>query len=427
MKTYLYPSPSELDDLLQRPASDGAQLTDLVREIFGEVQARGDEALRDYTERFEGYCPEDLEVSAEEIRRAADEVPQSLQEALEQAAGNIRTFHAAQLRDEAVVETAPGVRCWREARPLDRVGLYIPGGTAPLFSTVLMLAIPASLAGCREVVLCTPAGRDGRVAPAILYAAATAGVHRIFRVGGAQAVAAMALGTESVPRADKIFGPGNRYVTAAKLWAQQLGTAIDMPAGPSEVLVLADDTARPAFVAADLLSQAEHGSDSQVILVTWSEALAEAVEQEALRQLERLPRRDIAAQALEHARILVVRDAGEGVAVSNLYAPEHLIVATEDPRALLPQIRHAGSVFLGHYTPESAGDYASGTNHTLPTGGFARIYGGVSVDDYLKKMTVQQITPAGLRGLATTITTMARAEGLEAHARAVEAREGMIE
>ena len=422
MKTYLYPSASDLDDLLRRPVFDRRDMEELIREIFGEVQARGDEALRDYAERFDGHRPEILEVSREEIRRAADEVPQSLREALEQAAGNIRRFHAAQLRDEPVVETSPGVRCWREARPLERVGLYIPGGTAPLFSTVLMLAIPAVLAGCREVVLCTPAGRDGRVAPAILHAAAMAGVHRIFRVGGAQAVAAMALGTESVPRTDKIFGPGNRYVTAAKLWAQQLGTAIDMPAGPSEVLVLADDTARPAYVTADLLSQAEHGPDSQVILVTWSETLAEAVEQETLRQLERLPRRDIAAEALEHARILVVRDAGEGVAVSNRYAPEHLIVATEEPGALLPQIRHAGSVFLGHHTPESAGDYASGTNHTLPTGGYARIYGGVSVDDYLKKMTVQQITPAGLRALAPSITTMARAEGLEAHARAVEVR-----
>ncbi len=422
MKTHFYPSESELATLLARPSQDPGRLEKLMQEIFTAVAVGGDEALRDYTARFDGFRPAALEVTREEVLRAVEGVPAALREALDQAAGNIRRFHAAQLSEEPVVETVPGVRCWRESRPLDRVGLYIPGGTAPLVSTVLMLAVPAALAGCREVILCTPAGRDGQVAPAILCAAHLAGVHRIFRVGGAQAVAAMALGTESIPRVDKIFGPGNRYVTAAKLWAQQRGTAIDMPAGPSEVLVLADDSARPAFVAADLLSQAEHGSDSQVILVTWSEKLAAAVEQETLRQLDLLPRRDIAGRALEHARIIVVRDACEGVAVSNRYAPEHLIVATERPEELLPEIKHAGSVFLGHYTPESAGDYASGTNHTLPTGGYARTYGGVSVEDYLKKITVQQITPQGLQHLAPVITTLAEEEGLEGHAQAVRIR-----
>ncbi len=422
MNIYKYPDALLLESLLRRPVPAGEDLTALVAEVFAAVAAEGDAAVRAYARRFEGQAPARLEVSPEEVEAAAAAVPPALREALERAAANIRRFHEGQLQREEAVETAPGVRCWREVRPLERVGLYIPGGTAPLFSTVLMLAVPAALAGCDEVVLCTPPGAGGTVHPAILYAARLGGVHRLFRAGGIQAVAAMALGTATIPRVDKIFGPGNRYVTAAKQYALQHGTAIDMPAGPSEVLVLADDTARPAWVAADLLSQAEHGPDSQVILVTWSEALAAAVAEETPRQLASLPRRDIAAQALDHARIIVARDAQEAVAVSNRYAPEHLIVATADPRSLLPAIRHAGSVFLGHHTPESAGDYASGTNHTLPTAGYARTYGGVSVEDYVKKMTVQEITAEGLRQLAPVITTMARAENLEAHARAVEIR-----
>ncbi len=422
MKIHKYPEGSHLDELLARPVVDGEAPDVLVAGIFDEVASRGDEAVRDYTRRYDGYDPQPLEVPVAEVERAAGQVPAALREALREAATAIRRFHEVQLHDEEVVETRPGVRCWRERRPLERVGLYIPGGSAPLVSTVLMLAIPATLAGCEEIILCTPAGRDGRVSPAILHAAALTGVHRLFRVGGAQAVAAMALGTAGIPRVDKIFGPGNRYVTAAKQYAQRRGTAIDMPAGPSEVLVVADESARPSYVAADLLSQAEHGPDSQVLLVTWSERLAAAVAAETERQLATLPRRDIAARALDHARILVVRDVREAVAVSNRYAPEHLILATARPETLLPAIRHAGSVFLGHHTPESAGDYASGTNHTLPTGGFARSYSGLSVDDYMKKMTVQAVTAAGLRGLAPVITTLARAEGLEAHARAVTVR-----
>ncbi len=422
MKIYKYPDESQLLTLLQRPEPASEDLSALVAEVFEAVALHGDAAVREYARRYEGRDPGILEVDPEETEAAAAAVPPALREALQTAAANIRRFHEVQLPQEPVTETAPGVRCWREVLPLERVGLYIPGGTAPLFSTVLMLALPAAIAGCDEVVLCTPAGAGGTVHPAILYAARLSGVHRLFRVGGIQAVAALALGTETLPRVDKIFGPGNRYVTAAKQYAQQRGTAIDMPAGPSEVLVLADDSARPAWVAADLLAQAEHGPDSQVILVTWSETLAVQVAEETTRQLASLPRRDIAAQALGHASIIVVKSAEEGTAVSNRYAPEHLIIATERPEELLPKIRHAGSVFLGHHTPESAGDYASGTNHTLPTAGYARIYGGVSLEDYVKKMTVQQITPEGLQQLGPVITTMAEAEGLEAHAEAVRRR-----
>ncbi len=423
MKKYLYPEKEQWDTILERPAPEQESLEEMVREVFGRLRQEGDAALRDYTRRFDGFVTEKLEVSAAEITEAGQQVSPELQEAIALAAANIRTFHAAQRHDEPPVETMPGVTCRRVSRPIDRVGLYIPGGTAPLFSTVLMLAVPAVIAGSREIILCTPGGREGRVAPEILYAAAVSGVHRIFRVGGAQAIAAMALGTETIPKVDKIFGPGNRYVTAAKQWAQQQGTAIDIPAGPSEVLVMADDTARPAWVAADLLSQAEHGPDSQVVLVTWSERLAAATEKEVSRQLETLPRKEIARQSLEHGRIILCRDEKEATEISDRYAPEHLILAVEEPERMLQEIRHAGSVFLGHYTPESAGDYASGTNHTLPTAGYARVYGGVSLDSYLKKMTVQEITPAGLEKIGPAIMTMAAAEGLEGHRRVVEVRQ----
>ncbi len=422
METYRYPDKAKWKELLRRPELEQTQLETLVREIFERIEKEGDKAVREYTARYDGFVTESMEVSREEIRAAGLKIPEPLKKAMKLAAGNIRRFHENQLIRESGVETMPGVTCWRENRAIETVGLYIPGGTAPLFSTVLMLAVPASIAGCRNIVLCTPGGREGRVASEILYAANLAGVHKVFCAGGIQAIAAMALGTESVPKVEKIFGPGNQYVVAAKQWAQQTGTPIDIPAGPSEMLVIADETARPAWVAADLLSQAEHGTDSQVILVTWIEKLREGVKQEITRQLEILPREEIARKSLENGKIIVCRDAKEATEISNFYAPEHLILAVKDPDRMLKNIRHAGSVFLGHYTPESAGDYASGTNHTLPTNGYARVYGGVSLDSYLKKMTVQKITPEGLQRIGPVIQIMAAAEKLEGHRRAVNIR-----
>ncbi|HHJ11209.1 MAG TPA: histidinol dehydrogenase [Bacteroidetes bacterium] len=422
METFFYPDETAWPDILRRPEMDQENLGALVRDIFNRIRLEGDKALLDYTERYDGYTPERLEISREEMEEALAKASVPLKNAMDTAMDNIRKFHKAQQGIEPVVETTPGVTCWRESRPIDSVGLYIPGGTAPLFSSVLMLAVPAAIAGCREVILCSPGDEKGKIAPEILYAAGLAGVQRIFRIGGAQAIAAMALGTETVPRVDKIFGPGNQYVTAAKQWAQQTGTAIDIPAGPSEVLVIADDSARPAWVAADLLSQAEHGPDSQVVLVTWSEKLAAEVEKAVKQQLKGLPRREIASRSLQHGKIILCRDDREAVKISNIYAPEHLILSVMQPEKMLRGIRHAGSVFLGHYTPESAGDYASGTNHTLPTNGYARVFGGVSLDSYLKKMTVQKITPEGLNNIGPAIMTMAEAEGLAGHAEAVRKR-----
>ncbi|WP_223649716.1 histidinol dehydrogenase [Hymenobacter psoromatis] len=427
MQIFHNPARAQWPALQQRPLA-GSNDAILARagEIFDDVARRGDDALRDYAAQLDGVpALVDLRVSAGELAAGAAQVPAELQAAIRQAIKNITTFHAAQQPPavEAEVETMPGVRCWRRSVAVPRVGLYVPGGSAPLFSTLLMLGIPAKLAGCREIVLCTPPGRgDGRIAPAILFAAQELGLTTIVKAGGAQAVAALTVGTASVPAVDKIFGPGNRYVTAAKQLAAQRGVAIDMPAGPSEVLVIADASANPAFVAADLLSQAEHGPDSQVILLTDSEVLLNGVVTELERQLPLLPRAEIARQALTESRGLLLPDMATMLEFSNEYAPEHLILAVAAPEELAAAIYNAGSVFMGHLTPEAVGDYASGTNHTLPTGGYARAYSGVSLDSFYKKITFQQLAPAGLLALAPVVEPMAQAEGLHAHAHAVALR-----
>ena len=427
MQIFHNPARTQWPALQQRPlAGSNAAILARAGEIFDDVAQRGDEALRHYAAQFDGV-PElaDLRVSAEELAAGAAQVPAELQYAIRQAIKNITAFHTAQRPPavEAEVETMPGVRCWRRSVAVPRVGLYVPGGSAPLFSTLLMLGIPAKLAGCREIVLCTPPGRgDGRVAPAILFAAQELGLTTLIKAGGAQAVAALTVGTASVPAVDKIFGPGNRYVTAAKQLAAQRGVAIDMPAGPSEVLVIADASANPVFVAADLLSQAEHGPDSQVVLLTDSEAILNDVVTELERQLPLLPRAEIARQALTESRGLLLPDMATMLEFSNQYAPEHLILAVAAPEELAADIYNAGSVFMGYLTPEAVGDYASGTNHTLPTGGYARAYSGVSLDSFYKKITFQQLTPVGLLALAPVVEPMAAAEGLHAHAYAVALR-----
>jgi len=431
MQIFHNPARSQWPALQQRPlAGSNAAILARAGEIFDDVARRGDAALRDYAAQLDGVpALADLRVSAEEQAAGAAQVPAELQAAIRQAIQNITTFHAAQRPPvvEAEVETMPGVHCWRRSVAVPRVGLYVPGGSAPLFSTLLMLGIPAQLAGCREIVLCTPPGRgDGRIAPAILFAAQELGLTTIIKAGGAQAVAALTVGTASVPAVDKIFGPGNRYVTAAKQLAAQRGVAIDMPAGPSEVLVIADASANPAFVAADLLSQAEHGPDSQVVLLTDSETLLNGVVTELERQLPALPRAEIARQALAESRGLLLPDVATMLEFSNQYAPEHLILAVAAPEALAADIYNAGSVFMGHLTPEAVGDYASGTNHTLPTGGYARAYSGVSLDSFYKKITFQQLAPAGLLALAPVVEPMAQAEGLHAHAHAVALRRNYL-
>ncbi len=427
MQIFHNPARAEWPALQQRPlAESNAAVLTRAGGIFDAVARRGDEALRDYAAQFDGVpALTNLRVSAQELAEGAAQVPAELQAAIRQAIQNITTFHAAQrpAAVEAEVETMPGVRCWRRSVAVPRVGLYVPGGSAPLFSTLLMLGIPAKLAGCREIVLCTPPGRGaGRIAPAILFAAQELGLTTIIKAGGAQAIAALTVGTASVPAVDKIFGPGNRYVTAAKQLAAQRGVAIDMPAGPSEVLVIADASANPAFVAADLLSQAEHGPDSQVVLLTDSETMLNQVVTELERQLPLLPRAEIARQALIESRGLLLPDVATMLEFSNQYAPEHLILAVAAPETLAADIYNAGSVFMGHLTPEAVGDYASGTNHTLPTGGYARAYSGVSLDSFYKKITFQQLAPAGLLALAPVVEPMAAAEGLHAHAHAVALR-----
>lgn len=396
---------------------DLAEVERRVAPVLARVKAEGDAALRDFTRQFDGLDLDRPDVPAEVLEVAGRQLSDDLKTAIRTAHANIRRFHEAQRQLPEKIETMPGVTCWRRSVGIERVGIYIPGGTAPLFSTVLMLAIPAQLAGCREVVLCSPSQH-----PAILYAAHLCGVTRVFRLGGAQAIAALAYGTESVPRVDKIFGPGNQYVTAAKMLVAKEGVAIDMPAGPSEVAVYADDSAHPAFVAADLLSQAEHGADSQVLLVSTSEALIDAVQAELQRQVADLPRAEFARQALENSKAVLVETEATALDLLNAYAAEHLILAVENAEAVSEKITNAGSIFLGHYTPESAGDYASGTNHTLPTNGFARAYSGVSLDSFVKKITVQHLTRAGLERLGPTIEAMAAAESLEAHRRAVSIR-----
>ena len=424
MQFYSYPELSAWPALLQRPATaEAPQVAARVRALFEQVRTGGDAALLDLAIELDKAALTSLVVSEAEFAAAAAQVPAGLQAAIRQAKANIEAFHAAQREPELRVETMPGVVCSRRAVPVQRVGLYVPGGTAPLFSTLLMLGVPARLAGCPEVVVCTPPQSDGSVSPVILFVAQLLGIEKVVKAGGAQAIAALAMGTASVPAVDKIFGPGNRYVTAAKqLAAGEFGVAIDMPAGPSEVLVIADASANPAFVAADLLSQAEHGPDSQVIVLSDSREVLEQVQVEITRQLATLPRRDVAAKALETSRAILLPDAAAMLAFSNQYAPEHLILATDNAETLATQVTNAGSVFLGHLTPEAVGDYASGTNHTLPTSGYARQYSGVSLDSFIKKITFQRLTAAGLRGIGPVVEIMAEAEGLAAHARAVSVR-----
>jgi histidinol dehydrogenase len=422
MKSYLYPPKHDWKNLMQRPVKDLNQLSGIVEQVFEEIRSEGDSALIKYTREFDKVILDSVQLDNEALSSASGLVSEPLQEAIRLAARNIETFHASQAETEQVIETSSGVFCWRESRPIERVGIYIPGGTAPLFSTVLMLAIPARLAGCREIVLCTPPGRNGQVDPVILFAAHLTGITSVFRLGGMQAIGAMCFGTESVPRVDKIFGPGNQYVTAAKQIAQNYGVAIDMPAGPSEVLIIADKTAVPAFVAADLVSQAEHGGDSQVILLSNNKEMIGQSLRELERQLRKLPRKDFAAQALSNSKAILLNSLEECIVFSNQYAPEHLIIATHDARSLARQVDSAGSVFLGNFSCESAGDYASGTNHTLPTNGYARNYSGVSLDSFVKKITFQEITPEGIRNIGPAIERMAEAEQLFAHKNAVTLR-----
>lgn len=422
MKQIEYPDKSQWAELLKRPSLNVESLFDTVRTILDRVKTEGDRAVLAYEEQFDNVKLSALAVTGEEMREAETLISEELKNAIRLAKQNIETFHAAQRFTGKRVETQPGVTCWQKAVPIERVGLYIPGGTAPLFSTVLMLAVPAKIAGCNKIVLCTPPGRDGKVHPAVLFAAQVAGVDCIFKAGGVQAVGAMAYGTESIPRVYKIFGPGNQYVTAAKQLVSLRDVAIDMPAGPSEVEVLADETANPVFVAADLLSQAEHGVDSQAILVTTSPTLCQAVQQEVERQLALLPRKEIAARSLANSKLIVARDMEEAIELTNAYAPEHLIIQTADYARVAERVTNAGSVFLGPYATESAGDYASGTNHTLPTNGYARAYSGVSLDSFIRKITFQEITREGLHRIGPAIETMAANEQLDAHKNAVTVR-----
>ena len=421
------PDKSQWQEILKRPVMNTENLFDTVRSVIDRVKAEGDCAVLDYEKKFDKVVLTSLAVSEEEQQEAENLVSEDLKAAIRLAKQNIETFHAAQRFEGKKVQTQPGVTCWQKAVAIEKVGLYIPGGTAPLFSTVLMLAVPARIAGCKEIVLCTPPGRDGKVHPAVLFAAKVAGVNRIFKAGGIQAIAAMAYGTESVPKVYKIFGPGNQYVTAAKQLVSLRDVAIDMPAGPSEVEVLADETANPIFVAADLLSQAEHGVDSQAILITTSVELQQAVKVEVERQLALLPRKEIAEKSLANSKLIVVDSMTEAIELTNAYAPEHLIIETEDYLSVAERIVNAGSVFLGSLTPESAGDYASGTNHTLPTNGYAKAYSGVSLDSFIRKITFQEIKPEGLNIIGPAIELMAANEQLDAHKNAVSVRLGQLE
>jgi histidinol dehydrogenase len=422
MKTILLPEKLSWDELCRRPEIDRNDLSKIVRDIFDRVKSESDKALDYYSEKFDGASPGNIKVSQKEIKSSAENVPAELQNAIKAAAKNIESFHRAQLIEEPVTETVRGVKCWRKSVGIEKVGLYIPGGSAPLFSTLLMLGIPAKIAGCNEIVVCTPAGRDGKVNPVILYTAELTGITSIFKVGGAQAIAAMAYGTETIPKVYKIFGPGNQYVTKAKELIQQDGVAIDMPAGPSEVLVIADENADPVFVAADLLSQCEHGPDSQVIMLTDDAILIERVRIEVYAQLRLLPRKEIAAKAIENSKLILLPSLSDCMDFSNIYAPEHLIINTSDADQLSQKIINAGSVFLGSFSCESAGDYASGTNHTLPTNGYARNYSGVSVESFQRKISFQEITAEGIKNLGKTIEVMAEAESLLGHKNAVSVR-----
>lgn len=422
MQIIKYPAPSDWANILTRPTFDTSQLNETVEAVLSDIRQRGDTAVFEYEERFDKVKLSSLAVTDDEIEAADKYISDELKDAIRLAKKNIDTFHRSQIFESKRVETAEGVTCWQKSVAIEKVGLYIPGGTAPLFSTVLMLAIPAKIAGCKEIVLCSPPNKEGQIHPAILFAAKEAGVNKIFKAGGIQAVGAMAYGTQSIPKVYKIFGPGNQYVMAAKQLVSLRDVAIDMPAGPSEVQVIADETANPAFVAADLLSQAEHGRDSQVILTTTSEPLISDVLQEIELQLFELPRREIVEKALENSKLILLKTENEVVEMTNLYAPEHLIIETSDYMDIADRIINAGSVFLGHYTPESAGDYASGTNHTLPTNGYAKAYSGVNLDSFVKKITFQKITKDGIQNIGRAIEIMAENEELFAHKNAVTLR-----
>lgn len=417
-----YPAATDWEKISARPHLDTQQLAEVVKDVLADINANGDEAVRKYESKFDHVELDSLKVSADEINEAEGLIDDELKNALLTAYHNIYSFHECQRFQSHHVETCPGVDCWQKSMPIEKVGLYIPGGTAPLFSTVLMLATPAKIAGCKDIVICTPPNKEGKVNPAILMAAKIAGVTEIFKIGGVQAIGAMAYGTETVPKVYKIFGPGNQYVMAAKQHVSLTDVAIDMPAGPSEVCVIADDTSNPIFVAADLLSQAEHGIDSQVLLITTSEMMLDEIIAEIKSQLEVLPRKQIAVKALENSKFVLVHDTAEAMAISNAYAPEHLIIATADYKELSEEVVNAGSVFLGQYACESAGDYASGTNHTLPTHGYAKAYNGVNLDSYCRKITFQHLSRQGIDSIGQAVVTMAENEQLEAHANAMRVR-----
>lgn len=422
MKKIYNPQPETWSEICKRPTQTFSDVEETVKQIFKEVQQKGDKAIAKYTSFFDGVTLENIQVSSEEIEIAKKEVSSELKEAIQLAKSNIEQFHAAQKTDKIVVETTIGVTCWQEKRPIQKVGLYIPGGTAPLFSTVLMLAVPAKLAGCKEIILCSPSDKNGKINAAILYAADLCGVTKIYKVGGIQAIAGMTFGTVTIPQVYKIFGPGNQFVTIAKQFASQNGVAIDMPAGPSELLVYADETAIPSFVASDLLSQAEHGKDSQVILVTTNKNILNDVEEEVYKQLKVLPRQEIAQVAIQNSKLIFVETEKTALSLINEYGPEHFIVCSKNEDYFVDGIQNAGSIFIGNYTPESAGDYASGTNHTLPTNGYSKSYSGVNLDSFLKAMTFQKISNEGIQNIGKAIETMAEAEGLQAHKNAVTLR-----
>lgn len=422
MQKIYNPNKSNWPEILKRSTQTVADIEEKVLTIFNEVKTEGDLAIRRYTQKFDNVDLDTILVDSEEIEEAKKRVDQDLKDAIRLAKSNIEAFHAAQKTDKVSVETTSGVKCWQEKRPIQKVGLYIPGGTAPLFSTILMLTVPANLAGCKEIVLCSPPNREGKIHPAILYAADLCGVTKICKVGGIQAIAGMTFGTEAIPSVYKIFGPGNQFVTVAKQLATKFGVAIDMPAGPSELLVVADNTANASFVASDLLSQAEHGKDSQVILVSTSKKMMDKVEEEVIKQLAVLPRKEIAESAISNSKLIYIEDDHEAIELINEYGPEHFIVCMKNEDFYVDNITNAGSVFIGNYTPESAGDYASGTNHTLPTNGYAKQYSGVNLDSFMKSMTFQKISKQGIQNIGKAIELMAEAEGLQAHKNAVTLR-----
>ena len=422
MRNIIYPKKETWPEILKRPTQTVKEIETTVNQVFEDVQKNGDTAIKKYTKKFDKVAVTSLKVTQEEISIAVEAVSRELKEAIQQAAANIEKFHRAQKTEKVYQETTPGVVCWQEKRPIEKVGLYIPGGTAPLLSTVLMLAIPAKIAGCQEIILCSPPDFEGKIANEILYTANLCGVTNIFKVGGIQAISGLTFGTETIPKVYKIFGPGNQFVTVAKQLATKYGVAIDMPAGPSELLVMADDSANASFVASDLLSQAEHGADSQVILVSTSEKLIEEVSKEVEKQLKELPRIEIATKAIQNSKSILVKDFKQALALINEYAPEHFIVCTNNNDFFIDGILNAGSVFIGNYTPESAGDYASGTNHTLPTNGYSKSYSGVNLDSFTKSITFQEISKKGIQNIGKSIELMALAEGLQAHKNAVSIR-----